>query len=190
MSTPDAAPPQPPSTPAPSTSRTPWIVSGLLLLAVGVGIACFFIGKSSADTSTKESEAASAVRAEYQPGEPAYEAIYDKGKKKGVEEGKAEGEKTGQASGEQKGKQIGLEQGQQQGEAEGDATGVKNGANTALGGFGGWETDAPYVITMKSGSGNVPYEIASRQPMSTQNAYRICAGSSNELCAIPLPDGR
>ena len=82
-----------------------------------------------------------------------------------------------------------MEQGKAQGQAEGDATGVKNGANAALGGFGGWDTKSPYIITMETGSGNVPYTISSRQPMSPNNAYRICAGTTDQLCAIPLPSG-
>jgi hypothetical protein len=180
------------TTPAPSSqqppqrdSRLPWIVTGLLLLAAGVGVACFFIGKSSADTKSKESEAATKVRAEYQPGQPAYQAIYEKGKARGLKQGL----KQGQASGEQQGKKVGLEQGTAQGQAQGDATGVKNGATAALGGFGGWDTNTPYIVTVDTGQGNVPYTISSRQPMNPNNAYRICEGTTNEVCAIPLPGG-
>ena len=104
--------------PSPAPSRTPWLVAGLLVLAIVVGVACFFIGKSSAETSSKESEAATRVRAarvvaEYQPGQPAYQAIFDKGKAKGLNEGRAQGQATGEAQG----KKVGLEQGTAQGEA-------------------------------------------------------------------------
>jgi hypothetical protein len=184
MTTPAGSPQQPQQS-RPRDPRLPWIITGLLLLAAGVGVACFFIGKDSVDTSAKESDAAAQVRAEYQPGEPAYQAIYDKGKKAGLKEGT----KKGQAAGQQQGQKVGVEQGKAQGQAEGDATGVKNGANAALGGFGGWDTNALYIVTVDTGSGNVPYTINSRQPMSANNAYRICAGSTNELCAIPLPSG-
>jgi hypothetical protein len=183
MTTPDTPPPAQPS-PAQNRSNTPWIVAGLLVLAAGVGVACFFIGKSSADTSTKESEAAAAVRAEYDPGQPAYEAIYEKGKRKGEKIG----ETKGQAAGEQQGKQVGLEEGTKQGQAQGDATGVKNGATAALGGFSSWDTNALYVVTVDQGQDNVPYALTSRQQMQEDVGYRLCADDPQNLCQIQIPN--
>jgi hypothetical protein len=184
---PQPAQPQPSNTPPaqPQPSRTPWIIAGLLALAVGVGVACFFIGKSSVDTSGKESEAAARVRAEYQPGQPAYREIFDKGKAKGLREGQAQG----QAAGEAQGRKVGLEQGTAQGKAEGDATGVKNGATAALGGFTSWDTNNLYVVTVDSGQGNVPFAITSRQPMQENMNYRLCANDPQNLCQVPVAGG-
>ena len=185
MTTPDAPPPQP----AQGGSSTPWIIALAVVLIIAAAVGFYFIGKNAADTSTKESAAASRVRAEYQPGQPAYQAIYAKGKARGVVVGTARGQKAGQAAGEQQGKQLGLEQGTAAGQAQGDATGVKNGANAALGGYPNWDTGTLYIVNMDPGTGNVPFVINSRHVMTPGNNYRICQGTTDQLCAVALPSG-
>ena len=46
------------------------------------------------------------------------------------------------------------------------AAGYTAGANDVFGGFdGGWSLSAPYVITLRRGSGAVTYRIDSRRPL-------------------------
>jgi hypothetical protein len=156
---------------------------------VAVGVACFFIGRGSADTASKDSEAAANVRADYEPGEPAYEAIYDKGKKAGKKAGFKEGQKQGQAAGEQQGKQVGLEQGTAQGQAQGDATSVKDGATAALGGFSSWDTNSLYIVSVDQGQGNVPFAITSRQPMQEGVSYSLRQNDPQNLCRTASTGG-
>jgi hypothetical protein len=193
MTTPDpASSPSSPSTPPPGQqerSRTALIVFLLLLLAAAVGVACFFIGRSSADTSGKESQAAADVRAEYKPGRPGYDAIYHKGKAAGIKVGVKTGQQQGQATGEQQGKQVGLQQGTAQGQAQGDATGVKNGANAALGGFSSWNTNELYIVNIDNGQGNVPFAITSRQPMQEGVSYSLCQNDPQNLCQTAASGG-
>jgi hypothetical protein len=186
MTTPPASPsagPPPADQPEDKPNRMPWVVAGLLLLAVGVGVACFFIGKSSADTSQKETEAAAKVQLKYTPGHSGYEEIYNKGKEAGLKEGKAQG----QAQGQQKGKEIGLQQGTKAGQAQGNAEGVKSGANAALGGFSSWDTNGLYIVNVDPGA-DVPYAISSRQQMQENVGYRLCADDPSNLCQIPIPN--
>ena len=46
------------------------------------------------------------------------------------------------------------------------AAGYTAGANDVFGGFdGGWSLSAPYVITLRRGSGAITYRIDSRRPV-------------------------
>jgi hypothetical protein len=52
------------------------------------------------------------------------------------------------------------------------------GFNDAFSGFdGGWVFGAPYVVTLRHGTGGLTYRFDRRWPMQPGVAYRRCAGS-------------
>lgn len=110
----------------------------------------------------------------YDPGKDGYNEIYAKG----AADGNAAGQKSGEASGQAQGEKEGVAKGTEKGQAEGEATGTADGASQALGGFSSWSTDSPYVVTMDSGSGDVPYVVQNRTQMEPDTNYKICSSGS------------
>lgn len=112
----------------------------------------------------------------YDPGKDGYNEIYAAGAKSGT----AAGQKSGQEQGQKEGEASGTEKGKQEGVAQGTA----DGANAALGNFGSWNTSTPYAVTMEQGSGDVPYQVASRVLFQPNTFYKICA-SGTGICSEP-----
>lgn len=144
------------------------VIALVVLAIVAVGAGAFFIGRSNGENRGEDT-----VRAEYQPGQPAYQAIYAKGQAAGNASGQAQGQKTGQ----EKGTKLGLEKGTAQGQV--------TGANDVFAGFsGGWQTGAFYIVLIEKGSGSVNYSIDSRKEMQSGFDYKICENNSNEICVV------
>ncbi len=182
-------PPQDPSlaqTPAPTPGQPQvgdptkklkriMIIGGIASLALMVGF--YYAGRV-------------AEQSKYDPGEPAYQEIYDAGAKSGTvsgaEAGKEKGLEEGKAEGVEKGRNAGIKQGTQAGFAEG----TEQGANAALGGLTGWSTDVPYAVQFGEGpSSNVPYAITTRLLMQPGVYYKICNSGENVCVAQPNNGG-
>jgi hypothetical protein len=134
------------------------VIVGALVLIIGA----FFFGQSQ-------------EKAKYEAGQPAYNEIYKKGAESGAvagnEQGQKQGKKEGVAEGTEQGKKEGLDQGVEQGVAKGEA----QGADAALGGLSGWNTNTPYVVTFTTNDNpNVPVSIDSRTLMQAGTNYKIC----------------
>ena len=148
------------------------IIALVVLAIVAVGAAAFFIGRSNGESRGEDS-----VRAEYQPGQPAYQAIFNKGRAVGTAAGTASGQAQGEKTGQEKGTKLGLQKGQQQGQV--------TGANDVFAGFsGGWQTGNFYIVLIDQGTGGVDYKIASRKQMQPGFDYKICVDNSSEVCVV------
>ncbi len=147
-----------------------WVGTVVAVLAVGVG--AYLFGHSQGEK-------------QYDPGTAKYNEIYNAGVASGKKGGLAVGQATGTKQGEAAGHAAGLQQGTEQGVAQGTA----DGANTALGGFGTWNTSATfYVITMKPGpQTEVPFEVSSRLQMDPTVYYSPCQSNPATLCTFPRP---
>jgi hypothetical protein len=164
-------------------------IAVVVLIAAGVG--GYLIGHDKGESSGDSKGYASGVAAgkqqvlaNYQPGKPGYQEIYDAG----AQAGKAKGEKAGQQQGQAEGHKVGFEQGHEQGVTTGEAQGVKQGAAAVLGGFNTWTEGAYYVITMEAGtSDGVPYTIDTRTQLQSGTNYRVCqSGGATSLCESPV----
>jgi hypothetical protein len=166
-----------------------------VLVVVGVGVGAYFIGKSAADASGAKADGVQQgeanVRAEYQPGQPAYQAIYAKGyaagRGKGIATGDVKGYDRGMAIGLEKGRSQGEAQGEQQGEAQGERSGERTGAQTALGNMPGWTNGNYYVVRIARGQGPVPFTVAERKAMQPNESYHICTYNPDLICSEKIP---
>jgi hypothetical protein len=121
------------------------IAVGLACVAVGVGL--FALGRVSADEDGAREE----------------------GRAAGLREGRAAGLREGRAAGLSEGRALQTSEsapaGSRRAVRRAFAAGYTAGANDVFGGFdGGWSLSAPYVITLRPGSGAVTYRIDSRRP--------------------------
>jgi len=163
------------------------VIGIALAVLVVAGVGGYLIGHDKGESSGNSKGYAAGVtagkqqvQANYQPGKPGYEEIYDAG----AQHGHAKGKQQGQAQGEQ----VGFEQGHKQGVTTGEDQGVKQGAAAVLGGFNTWTAGAYYVITMEAGtSDGVPYTIDTRTQLQSGTNYRICQeGGATQLCESPV----
>jgi len=158
-------------------------LAGLVIAGVGGYLIGHNKGENSGDSKGYAAGVAAGkqqVQANYEPGKPGYQTIYDAG----AQAGHAKGEKAGQ----QQGKQVGFEQGHKQGVTTGQDEGVKQGAAAVLGGFNTWTEGAYYVITMAAGTTDgVAYTIDTRTQLQSGTNYRICQqGGATQLCESPV----
>ncbi|HKG01896.1 MAG TPA: hypothetical protein VKB03_01835 [Conexibacter sp.] len=167
------------------------VIGIAIAVLVIAGVGGYLIGHDKGETSGDSQGYADGVaagkqqvQANYEPGKPGYQEIYQAG----VQAGKAKGEKAGQQQGEAQGKKVGFEQGHKQGVTTGEDQGVKQGAAAVLGGFNTWTEGAYYVITMQAGtSDGVPYTIDTRTQLQSGTNYRVCqSGSTTQLCESPV----
>ncbi|HEV7774067.1 MAG TPA: hypothetical protein VGO48_12360 [Conexibacter sp.] len=167
------------------------VVGIAIAVLVIAGVGGYLIGHNKGESSGDSKGYAEGVTAgkqqvlaNYQPGKPGYQDIYNAG----AHHGKAKGEQQGQAQGEAQGKKVGFEQGQKQGVTTGEDEGVKQGAAAVLGGFNTWNEGAYYVITMEAGtSDGVAYTIDTRTQLQSGTNYRICqSGGATQLCESPV----
>jgi hypothetical protein len=163
------------------------VIGIALAVLVVAGVGGYLIGHDKGESSGNSKGYADGVAAgkqqvlaNYQPGKPGYQEIYDAG----AQAGHAKGKKAGQ----EQGKQVGFEQGHKQGVTTGEDQGVKQGAAAVLGGFNTWNEGAYYVITMEAGtSDGVPYTIDTRTQLQSGTNYRICqSGGATQLCESPV----
>jgi hypothetical protein len=165
--------PDPAADAAAAKKKSRNILIGVCVAAVALIVGAYFFGQSQ-------------EKSKYDPGQPAYNAIYEKGAKTGAVAGTAQGTKTGKkeglAQGTEAGKKSGLKQGQQQGQAQGVNEGQQQGATETLGGLTGWNTDTPYVVEFGPGpNSNIPYAVQTRTLMQTGTLYKICS-SGQGIC--------
>ncbi|MFL5816509.1 MAG: hypothetical protein ACJ76L_02805 [Conexibacter sp.] len=162
------------------------VIGIALAVLVVAGIGGYLIGHDKGESSGNSKGYAEGVAAgkqqvlaNYQPGKPGYQEIYDAG----AQAGKAKGEQQGHAQG----KKVGFDQGHKQGVTTGQDQGVKQGAAAVLGGFNSWTEGAFYVITMQAGtSDGIPYTIDTRTQLQSGTNYRICQqGGATQLCESP-----
>lgn len=145
------------------------------LVGVVLIVAAIFVGKAI-------------EKQNYEPGASGYTAIYDAGAESGHAAGEASGQKAGHEAGQKQGEQEGLAKGTEQGKQAGQAEGTADGAAAALGNLGNWDTDSPYVVTMKEGpSSEIPFAVASRTMMQPETYYKICA-SGQGVCTEDDPN--
>jgi hypothetical protein len=163
------------------------VIGIALAVLVIAGVGGYLIGHDKGESSGDSQGYAAGVaagkqqvQANYEPGKPGYQTIYDAG----AQAGKAKGQKQGQAEG----KQVGFEQGHKQGVTTGQDEGVKQGAAAVLGGFNTWTEGAYYVITMAAGTTDgVAYTIDTRTQLQSGTNYRICQeGGATQLCESPV----
>jgi hypothetical protein len=175
----------------PARSRpTAGLAALAIVLIVGAGVGGYFIGHSAADASGAKKEGLakgrSEVRAQYRPGAPGYQSIYQAGQSAG----RTTGMRTGEQLGVRQGERVGLEQGKQQGQQQGQAQGVQTGAQTALGNFSTWETGVFYVVKLQPGTvKGVPYQVQGRNLLLANRVYAICADNPAEVCSRPAQPG-
>lgn len=163
------------------------VIGIALAVLVIAGVGGYLIGHDKGESSGNSKGYAEGVaagkqqvQANYEPGKPGYQEIYDAG----AQQGHAKGKQQGQAQGEK----VGFEQGHKQGVTTGEDQGVKQGAAAVLGGFNSWTEGAYYVITMQAGaSDGVPYTIDTRTQLQSGTNYRICqSGGATQLCESPV----
>jgi hypothetical protein len=165
----------------PPPSRRPgagwWI--GAALVAAVLGVGGFLVGHNVGQNNERDN---------FDAGAPGYNVIYQQGfeagKGQGTQQGQAQGAAKGEQTGLEQGEQTGLQQGKQQGEQQGYKQGTSAGATQALGGFTTWESGAPYVVKVKSGSGSVPYQISSRTQMQPNTDYALCHDEPSQVCTV------
>jgi hypothetical protein len=145
-----------------------------ILAVVVVGVAAFFVGRSNGETRGEDN-----VRAEYEPGQPAYQDIYEAGQASGTASGEATGQQEGETTGKKAGKKVGLEQGEQQGEV--------TGANDVFDAYSSWEVGDYYVVEIGEGTGGVDYTLASRTQMQEGERYALCADDPSTVCSFAAP---
>lgn len=159
-----------------------WI--GAVVAALVVGIGGYLIGHNLGQADERDN---------FDAGAPGYNDIYQQGFTAGKAAGARQGQATGAAQGEQtgleQGEQQGKQQGEQQGKQQGVAEGTKVGADAALGGFSTWQPGAPYVVKVETGSGAVPYQIASRTLMTEDTDYALCKDAPTQVCTVPESSG-
>lgn len=149
-----------------------WVAAGAVALVFLVG--GFFIG-----TTVEKNK--------YEAGKPAYDGIYNVGYAAGHGEGSYEGEKAGEDAGKKKGKkegeEIGYHEGKSAGLEEGEIKGTEEGASAALGGLGGWDPAANYIINVTGGpSSEVPFVISRRSEMVKGEYYSLCQQNPKQVC--------
>jgi hypothetical protein len=67
----------------------------------------------------------------------------------------------------------------------GFAAGYHAGREDAFSGFdGGWDFDAPYIVTLRAGGPGVTYAFGRRWPMGAGIEYRACG---HTVCSRPAP---
>lgn len=163
------------------------VIGIALAVLVVAGVGGYLIGHDKGESSGNSKGYAEGVtagkqqvQANYEPGKPGYQEIYDAG----AQAGHAKGEKAGQ----QQGKKVGFQQGHEQGVTTGQDEGVKQGAAVVLGGFNTWTEGAYYVITMEAGTADgVPYTIDTRTQLQSGTNYRVCQqGGTTQLCESPV----
>ncbi len=188
----ETPPPEPAATPPPAGAgaggggRKAGLIALVVVLIAGAGVAGYFIGDSAADASKAKkegrAEGEAAVRAQYRPGAPGYEAIFRAGQaagtRSGVQAGVRLGAKQGQAAGFERGKSAGK------------AQGVADGAAEALGNYASWETGsgAFYIVDMAPGTqSGIPYVVNGRQLMQPNRLYEICTDDPARVCSQAAP---
>ena len=194
--TPEGGAPAPGTTPPATDGDGKRLSIGAVIgIAIAVlviaGVGGYLIGHDKGESSGNSKGYAEGVtagkqqvQANYEPGKPGYQTIYDAG----AQHGHAKGQKQGQKQGEAQGKKVGFQQGHEQGVTTGEDEGVKQGAAVVLGGFNTWNEGAYYVITMEAGSADgVPYTIDTRTQLQSGTNYRVCqSGGATQLCESPV----
>jgi hypothetical protein len=159
----------------------------------GVAVGAYFIGRSAADADAAEERGVEkgreAVAAQYERGAPGYERIYQAGFRAGQASGERAGQARGEARGAERGRRVGVQQGERVGRLEGERQGIQEGAEAALGGFSAWEAGAWYVVRYATGQQGVPYAVAARRQMATNERYAICADNPAHICTEPIAGG-
>jgi len=156
------------------------IIAVLVLAAVAVGF--YFIGKAAADADEAEkrgeANGRTAEAAEYRPGTPKYQAIYEAGRRAGQRAGR----RTGIRVGAERGEKTGFARGQKVGELQGDREGIESGSSAALGGITDWQVGSWYIVKFATGTNGVPFSIDAQKQMSANERYAICADNPADIC--------
>jgi hypothetical protein len=132
----------------------------LVAIGIAVAVGAFFVGRISSDAGTAR------THGYHQGHEDGYLAGLDAGTAQGRQEGRAEQVPVGSAR---------------------DAfdAGYTAGANDVFSGYdGGWQTGAPYVVTLAPGTGQITYRIAGRDELEPGVAYYLCP-DGHSLCRQP-----
>jgi hypothetical protein len=188
----DTPPPEPAGAPPPApgggggAGRKAGLIVLVLVLVAGAGVAGYFIGDSAADASKAKkdgrAEGEAAVRAQYRPGAPGYEAIF--------RAGQAAGTRTGERAGVRLGVKQGQAAGFERGRTTGKAQGVADGAAAALGNYPSWQTGAGafYIVDPAPGTqSGIPYVVNGRQLMQANRLYEICTDDPSRICSQAAP---
>lgn len=171
---PNAAPSATPSGGGGGLSRNAMI--GIFVVAlVAVALIAFFVGRSNGESKGKDE-----VAAEYKPGQPKYDAIYQFGQQAGQATGEQQGQQTGeqegQTEGRTKGKKVGLEKGEQQGEI--------TGANDVFDAYSSWQVGDFYIVQIDEGTGGVNYTLGARTEMAEGEDYKLCEDDPSTICVV------
>lgn len=175
----------PPAAGPPGRSRsTAGLAALAIVLIAAAGVGGYFIGDSAADASGAKKEGLakgrSEVRAQYRPGTPGYQSIYQAGQSAG----RTTGLRTGEQLGVRQGERVGLEQGTKTGEQQGQAQGVQTGAQAALGNLATWQTGTFYIVMLQPGTlKGVAYQVQGRNLMQSNRLYEICTDNPGEVCS-------
>jgi hypothetical protein len=157
-----------------------------LLAIVGAGVGFYFVGRSSADTSAARREGRRQGAAQFAPGRPGYQRIYNAGYNTGYQAGQAAGVRAGRVQGRRQGAEtgtkLGLEKGRQIGTLQGQRQGIVAGAKAALGGFTDWQPGSFYLVKLVPGQQGVPFRIDSRKLVAGNLRYAICANDPAAIC--------
>ncbi len=184
-----------PATPAGSPTKTgggkfgagALAATALVALIVGAG-GGYAIGNSEGQDSGKQTGIAKGKEleaAKYEPGKPAYRAIYHAGRVVGAKRGERRGERRGDKRGLRAGAVVGFQKGEKVGVTKGQQEGAVVGATAALGGLTSWENGALYIVTTGPGTG-VPTAITQRHQMVPGTDYRLCEKNPQKLCEAPV----
>lgn len=164
------------------------IATGIVAFVIAA-VAGYAFGHSKGEDSGQssgKSAGEAAEQAKYEPGKPAYEAIFDAGRKQGraegVKVGLVRGTRAGLRRGAREGKKVGYEEGDKVGISTGQKQGVTQGANAALGGLSEWQVGDLYVVTVEQGDG-VPFTVTRRHLMEPDMNYKLCKNDPQEACA-------
>jgi hypothetical protein len=179
---------EPPAQGAGGSNRTVWIIVAVLVLA-GVAVGAYFIGRAAADADAAEErgveDGREQVASQFERGESGYERIFQAG----YRAGQAAGRRTGEVQGAERGRRLGIDQGREIGQLQGEREGIQSGATAALGGLTDWEPGAWYVVKFGTGEQGVPFRVQSRQQMSQNLRYAICADNPADICTEPIAGG-
>ena len=164
------APYQVASGPAPAGPGASWWIA-LALIGIAALVGGYFIG-------------ATIEKNKYEPGKPAWNAIFTTG----YSAGRGQGDYAGRKQGRRAGKAIGYQQGKSAGQQAGQIQGTADGASAALGGLTGWAPDSNYIVRVATGpSSQVPFVISRRSEMQSGSAYWLCSGNPTQVCRGQVP---